>query len=532
MTARTGDAPVAAHAPVPAREQARRVAWWAPLWRTAGRHPVLLACAATLLVHLAWLTRRLEVDEGGFAMVARHWHEGGRFLYGPQWVDRPPGLLAVFAGAQHLGPYGVRLTAAVVAVVLVAAVAWAADAVGGGPAAGWAAWAAFALASSALLETEALNGELVAAAFVALSVAAVLRALRRPSGVRALLDGVAGGASASLAVLMKQNFVDGFVFAAVLLTLGVVGGVHARDPGRARVVPTAAGLVVGAVVPFGTVVAWAGGHGGLGALLFAMFGFRLDVPAAGAGSWSSAVGPLVTLLVLGALSGLLLLLVQVGLGHGRRLRRLDALAWAVAATVAVEVVGVLAAAGLGTHYLIALIPMVSLAAGLAAGGRGSGWVGTRRLVVLAAAATAVASPAAALLADQAPSQAYATGRWLAASARRGDTVVVPLTHANVIQASALRPGYPYAWSLPARTLDPHLGLLTRTLVGRSAPTWVVPWDDAYAWGLDAAGRVDAALRAHYRPVALVCGHTVWLHDGAVRDLAPTPSAADCGPEGA
>ena len=58
---------------------------------------------ATVVVHLLSLTRRLGPDEGGFAMVARHWHEAGPFLYGPQWVDRPPGLIALFDAAQHLG---------------------------------------------------------------------------------------------------------------------------------------------------------------------------------------------------------------------------------------------------------------------------------------------------------------------------------------------------------------------------------------------------------------------------------------------
>jgi hypothetical protein len=124
--------------------------------------------------------------------------------------------------------------------------------------------------------------------------------------------------------------------------------------------------------------------------------------------------------------------------------------------------------------------------------------------------------------------AYTTGRWVAASARSGDTLVVPYSHANVIDAAGLAPGYPYAWSLPTRTLDPHLDLLTRTLDGRAAPTWVVPWDGLHTWGLDPGHRVDAALRTHYRPVAVVCGHTAWLHDGATRQLAPIPPSSACG----
>ena len=95
----------------------RRVDGW------TRRHSVLLAVTATLLVHLLSLTRRLGPDEGGFAMVAQHWNQAVGFLYGPQWVDRPPGLIALFATVEHLGPYGVRLGATLAAVLLVGALA-------------------------------------------------------------------------------------------------------------------------------------------------------------------------------------------------------------------------------------------------------------------------------------------------------------------------------------------------------------------------------------------------------------------------
>jgi hypothetical protein len=58
-----------------------------------------------------FLSTRLGVDEGGFLAVAQHMGAPGRYLYGPLWVDRPPGLIAVFALAAHLGPYGARLVA-------------------------------------------------------------------------------------------------------------------------------------------------------------------------------------------------------------------------------------------------------------------------------------------------------------------------------------------------------------------------------------------------------------------------------------
>jgi hypothetical protein len=500
------------------------------IWALTTRHSVALACLATLVVHLLSLTRQLGSDEGGFAMVARHGFDGGPYLYGAQWVDRPPGLIALFWTAQHLGPYGVRLVASVLAVALVAALAWAADAVGGRPAARWAAWAGFAFGSSVLLQAQRLNGELAAATFVAVSVAAVLRAVRVSTTLAqtALLAVLAGG-SASIAVLMKQNFVDAFVFAAVLFIVGVATRTNRLSYRPARVLTSAAGFTAGAGVPAAIALGWASGHGGLGALSYAMYGFRSDAAAVMANwSWAAPQHRLGILGQVAVMSGLLVLLVHLAFCHRKRIRHPDPLPWALSATAGVEVFGVVAGENFWPHYLIALIPMVALAAGLSVKRRTPGWRWTRLLVVAAAAVTALVSPVTALGAAQHTDAAYTTGRWIAASAEPGDALVVPFTHANVINAAGLTPGYPYSWSLPVRTLDPNLSLLTNSLSGPAAPTWVVRWDHPHTWGLDPHSRVDAALQAHYRSVAVVCGHTVWLHDGVSRQLASTPAASACG----
>lgn len=494
------------------------------------RHSVMLACLATLTVHVLSLTRQLGSDEGGFAMVARHWRDGGPFLYGPQWVDRPPGLIALFDVAQRLGPYGVRITAALLAVVLVSALASAAEAVGGRPAARWAAWTGFAFGSSVLLQTQRLNGELAAAVFVTVSVASLLRAVVASTNrTHTQLLAILAGASATVAVLMKQNFVDAFVFAAVLLTVGLVTRDNRLTYPPRKVLMIAAAFTSGVAVPGVVTLAWATGHGGVGALAYATFGFRADASTVMAGwSWDAPLHRLGFLALLACASGLLLLSLHLSWSHRRRLRHADPLPWAVAATATVEVSGVLAGENFWPHYLIALIPMVALAAGLSVHRRVPGWRWTRRLVVAAAATTAFVSPVAAAIAATGSSEAYTTGRWVAASAQPGDTLVVPFTHANVIDAAQLKPGYPYAWSLPARTLDPHLTVLTSTLTGPAAPTWVVRWDPAHTWGLDPDNRVDAALHTHYRAVAVVCGHTVWLRHGVNRPLATIPSISACG----
>jgi hypothetical protein len=491
----------------------------------SARQSVVLACFATLSVHLLSLSSRLGPDEGGFAIVARHWLDGGPYLYGHVWVDRPPGLIAVFDIAQRLGPDGVRLTATAFAVCLVVAIASAAAALDGPEAAAWAAWVGFALGSATLLQADQLNGELVAATFVATSVAALGRCVREARGHRrgSATLGVVAGACAATAALMKQDIVDAFVFAGVLLLVGIATRTN-RPAYRAAARIAVPSFAVGAAVPVLITVAWSFAHGGPRALAYALIGFRADASTVMASwSWAAPLRRLDELVVLAAVTGALLLLVNLVVSHRHRLRDLDPVSWAIAATVAVELVGVLAGANYWPHYLLAFVPMLGLAAGLGASRRMPGWRWTRRFVVLAAASTALVSPMAAIGAQHANHRAYSTGTWVAASAHPHDTLVVPYTHPNVIEAAGLEPGYPYLWSLPSRTLDPRLTLLTSRLNGAAAPTWVVRWDGLHTWGLDPGHHVDAALRAHYRPVAVVCGHTIWLHDGVDRQLAPQPS---------
>ena len=59
-----------------------------------------------------------------------------------------------------------------------------------------------------------------------------------------------------------------------------------------------------------------------------------------------------------------------------------------------------------------------------------------------------------------------------------------------------------------------------------APTWVVIWDHPEEWGLDESGQLQRALHAHYRLVARVCRHPVWLRSDVSRTLAPLPT--NCG----
>ncbi len=490
---------------------------------------MLVACAATGLVHLWWLSQALGIDEGGFAMVARHWHEPGGYLYGPQWVDRPPALLAVFDLADHLGAYGVRITAGLVAVGLVAAVSAAARAAAGRAAAAWSAWTGFAFTSSVLLDAQQLNGELVAGMFVAASIAGILTA-RRPETRRAaaVLAAGASGLCATTAVFVKQDFVDGLAFAVVLL---VSSALRCRRPpacDRTRLALLGGGFGMGAVAGLAVVQVWASAHGGASELLYAMFEFRRDASLVIAeASWGQPLQRLGILALAAVGSGLAVLGAHLLAQHRSRLLARSPLATALTAAALVEVVGVLGGGNFWRHYLLGLVPTVALAAGLAAHRPAPGARRTRGVVACAVVITAVSSPVAALVSARSSDEPFVTGRWLARSSRPGDTLVVAYTHSNVIQASGLTPVYPYAWSLPLRTLDPHLDLLVTTLRGPRRATWVVVWDDLHNWGLDADHRVERALRRGYRRAAAVCGRQVWLRDDTTRSLPAAPPPAAC-----
>ena len=503
--------------------------WW-------GRHGVLLAVLATLGTHLLYVSRWLGADEGGFTMVAHFWRDPGAYLYGPLWVDRPPGLIGVFAVADSLGPFGPRLVVTAVAGLAVLTAADAATLLAGRRAGTWAAWAAFAFYCSALLEAQMLNGELVASTAVLLAMDATLRADRVASTRAAVWRlGLAAGAAAAAAALMKQSFVDGITFGVVLLGLRMVRGRRDR-PGSHLEASALAAFLTGTSLTLVAVATWAAAQVKLDDLVYAVGGFRFDAARVLA-SWSPAapIHRLQMLAVLVLVTGLGLLLLVSLASSWPFLRHPSPTTLAFAAAAAVEVVGIVAGGSYWAHYLIALVPVTVLTAGVIgvssdrwtarwARRRGSPGTGIRGLVVAAVVVTVVTTPVA-VAAVHRESAAATVGRWVGASARAGDSITVLYTHANAAQASGLPPAYPYAWSLPLRTLDPHLDLLVKTLEGQRAPTWVVQWDPLHYWGLDPHDRLEATLASHYREVGEVCGVPVLLQRGVDRRLAPVPGCS-------
>jgi len=477
---------------------------------------------AVMLLHVSTFMTTLSSDEGGFAMLARWLSIPGDYLYNSMWVDRPPLLIGVFKVATWLGPHGTRVISLLLAAAMVAVLGTAGRVLGGARAGTWTAWIACGLAGSTMFATQELNGELIAATFISASVLATVYAVRGGRGWQ--WSAVAAGICATSAILVKQNFVDGLVFAGVfaLLTL------RHDTAFRGRVLRLIGWGAVGAAVPVTVALAWAAGHGGVGALFYAMYGFRVDASRLIGQTGGSAVAHRFHDMVEASLvTGLLPLALCVIVLAAKRIRRLDPLAVALLVTFAVELVGVLAGGNYWLHYLIGVFPTVALGAGMVASRAGLRAGVVKALGAVIVVSSVLTNPIGAVGTDGGSKVVAPVSHWLRTSSEPGDSLTTLYSHANINELSGLRPAYPYAWSLPLRVRDPQLTLLTSTLSGPHAPTWVLGWDDMHAWNLDQSGNATNALERHYRQVATVCGKAVWLHKGVTRHLATTPQLGEC-----
>ena len=395
-------------------------------------------------------------DEGGLLFIARQWPGGHGSLYGAYWLDRPPLLVALFKLAG--GPGGVRALGAVAAVALVVSVAALARAVAAdGRAAGLVA---ALLTGSVALGAVLTPAELLAAVPSTLSVLCLVR--------RRLL---AAGLLAAAALLIKQSFVDASIAGLVFLAIE-----------RPRRWPS---YVAGVALPLAAVLALPG-------TFDALVGFRLHALATLAGSGI----PLPQRLARVA-PGLIAATVVAGAGL-RRARDPVLAAW-----FAGGVAGVLAGGSYWPHYLIELVPVTSVAAGL---------LRPRAAILAAAAAASVAvSAAGGLYASAHPPyrDERAAAAYVRAHARPGDSLYVLYARANVLADAGLASPYPYAWSLMVRARPGAVPRLRRLLTGARRPTWIVGWQPPAAWGLDRDGATARLLAARYRRVASVAGHPIY-----------------------
>jgi hypothetical protein len=481
------------------------------LWR-----PTAIAALLAVALRVPSVGVLAHPDEGGLLLVARQWHHGGSGLYGHLWVDRPP-LLVLFWKLGDLlgGVVAARLSALAAVAALVVVASWVGRLLGGDRAAAWSAFVAAGLACSPLLGGGAADAELLAAPLVLLACGSVLKAGSPATGARAqagwaAMSGLAGAAAA----LLKQNLMDGLVFAAVLVA---VSGLT-RAWSRARTVRVLGFGTLGVAVPAAATLVWASVSGvGIDTLAYTLYGFRLDAAKVVATSDAGAPESRLLLLVgVALLSGLALLFAVYLWSTRRRLLSRDPTTVATTAMSAFGLLAVVAGASFWTHYLIELLPAAVLATGALAGlPRPSRPARVAMAApVLSGVITAVvlATPFVSSRQDEA-----GLVSWLERVGRPGDTALVTYGHADIVEASGLAASsYPYLWSLPLRTRDPHLRLLVRNLSRPSRPTWLVEWNSFDSWGLDARGRMAAAVRRYYGDLGTVCGVEVFLRKDVQR----------------
>lgn len=446
-------------------------------------------------------------DEAGFLLVGSGWHDGSS-LYGDFWVDRPPLLIWIM---QLAGDVTVlRLIGLGACVLMVLGVARTAFVAAGDRAARWAAGAAALFSTAHWFGVPRTNGEMLASAFVAWGLALAAQALLRP-GRRSWLPAVGAGLAAAGALLIKQTVADGLVFLLVLAL--AVGWQKKKLRGHAiRVVAwCAAGVVVG--IGAGLLGAFVRGTT-VPELFDALVTFRADAGEVIRTSASSATTDRLLVLLGTWVAGGLAVIAVLTMWHGLRRREPALLA------VLAVIVFVSAAAMLGgsywAHYLFQLVPASALAVGLLAD-----VVRPRvRLVVTAFVVVMTAGNLVWSLVSPPDDgvDAHTVGTWLRQSGQPSDTAVIAYGQPNVLAAAHMTSPYPYLWSLPVRTLDPDLTVMTDVLTGPERPTWFVDWSGVGSWGIDPATLVPV-LERDYRKVAEVCGRTIWLVKGLPRSLA-------------
>lgn len=489
-----------------------------PTGRDSGRATawLVLAAAVSVAAWLPFLHRPLTPDESGFLLLGRHWAPGTS-LYGDYWVDRPPLLIWLFSWAGRLGPAAVSsvgLTAPTVK--LLGAMASGAAVVLSGvlavqvaPQARWARRSAVvvavALLSDPLLGMPETDGEVLAVPLVLLGLACLVGAMRTSGRRRAVLLTAVAGSAAMAAALVKQNVVDVFVFALVLL---VVSRGRVPDLGR-RV----AAFTVGSAAMLGVALtaSWLRGTSPAG-LWDAIVVFRAQAAHVISTSASVATPQRMSHLVLAALGSGAALLLAATAGHAllrvvrdrrpadvgtaqRPRRGALVLVWPTLAMVVWEVTAVALGGSYWLHYLTGLVPGLVVLVALA---RPHGWwrVALTGCVAYVAAAGVVVWAHEATAPSSVSSEA-SVAAYLRGHARGGDGVVVTFGHPDIVAASGLHSPYEHLWSLPVRVRDPRLEELEQVLAGPAAPRWVVVSGESIdSWGVDAQ-QAQRYLQRHY-----------------------------------
>jgi len=492
--------------------------WRSRFAKTVSRNPIPWIIGAAILARLPFVAHPLLADESGFLIIGSQWKSGLGSMYGAYWVDRPPLLIGLYSLADLLGgAVALRLIGCVAVGITIYAVSVAArHAVGGATSQGrragiWGALVAGALLAQPLMGISEINGELLAAPFISSAIACLLVAV--PSGTersRTVGLSVAAGALGLMAVLVKQNMLDVFVFTAVLL---IALRWQRRISTRRLLSISLAGVVGLLITASATALVMLVKGPTFAQLYYAMYPFRMEAARAiadGGGAQFSGVRLLVMLgaAVLAGFIPLILAVIAAVVKH----RHFEAPVLAALALLAYAGFSIAMGGAYWNHYLIqGIIPVAVLAGVLLAGGVEWLRFPASYVVVVAVLVLPLSIPHVTT-----PNESHVTGRAIKQVAHRGDTIVTVYGHPEVTQSSGLSSPYQHLWSLPVHVLDPKLTELATIMQGPRAPTWFVAYESTQNWGIDSSG-LDAVLQERYHLVSNICGLQVYLRDGAIRN---------------
>jgi hypothetical protein len=495
-------------------------------WQAVGRdrsHVVLLlAILVVVASRLPFLRLPLSRDEAGFLVLGHDWltsagHAASSLpagsLYGDYWVDRPPLLLLLFRLGDLLGgDVGLRLLGTASAVIAVVFAALAARRVGGPRAYAAAAVAAALLLATPLNGTAVVNGELVAGPFVAVGLWAWIR----PS--RPVHAGLVAGAAAAAAVLVKQSFIDVFVFVAVAELLRGLAMTRAR-------LLAWGGFVLGAALLAGAVLGFAMAHGtSLSALYDAMLTFRVE--ARSVAGLQPHTAERVRLMSMATIVGGLVPLLAYAAWRLRAIRLSPdrAVVLALVAVVAYDAVAIVFGGGYWPHYLVQPIVPVAILAGIgvAAVPAGARWP---RVSIGIAVLLAIIAVGANVARIQKPVDAAGAGAGavIGAAAEPGDTIATLYGDPTIVRESGLTSPYPYLWTLPIRVRDPKLATVDKLLSGPDAPSWIVVTKRVAVWDLHVS-HLEQVFAERYVLVRKACGMRIYLRADVARTVDDGPAS--------
>ncbi len=497
---------------------------------------VWAAAVAAALARFPGALWPVRPDEAGFTLVARSWHPEPDAMFGRYFVDRPPSLIAFVKLSDAIGgPTFLRLIAALGCGLLVLAAAAIARAIAryvaaeeatSRRAAAWTAVVTAAVTTNAMIDPVAAKGEILGIPLVVGSFWLTLRAVERRSAAYAFHAGLV----AALALGLKQNMADGFVFCAVVL----IGETVRRTLRVGEFARLTAAAFSGAAIPVLGTIGWALWAGvKLETLWYAVYGFRSDAIATLASQPSDAPRERAWQLAVAFVATGMVFIVAWFLPRLPGLvRPAPVLVSATLAVGTLEAVGLVLGGSYWAAYLFGLVPVLVLALALVLAipghGRsskmGAASVRAAPRVVRGVLGLVVVSTVFSLtvwVVDLAqnnhPPTEVNTGQALARAARPRDTMVIYGGRADIQLTSGMASPYEHLWSLPMRTLDPRAKRLRRLLEGRRAPTWFVEWVPLGTWDPVIETNLRDVLDRRYVRHGTTCsGYPIYLLKGLHR----------------